>query len=115
MSFNRFGNSSNFLIWIILIIIATGFGSFGNVLGINCVKVNECVNDKYSRKHYKGKTCYTEPVSGPGFGAGGFGGVFRGNVLFIILVIVLLFLCKDKEEDCCDNVVDTEEDFEYSS
>jgi hypothetical protein len=110
MNLDRFRGSNNFLIWIVLIVIALGFGKCGNPFGINAFSTDTCGEGKKSRRHYKGNYCNTKPICKPGTGIGGFNGLFAGNGLFIILVIVLLILCKDEKKDCNDDIVVSVED-----
>lgn len=101
MNFDKLKGSNNFLIWVILVIIAVGFGKCGDSLGVNLFKIDNCHDDKHSRKHCKTNVCYTNPVGGRSLGPGGLNSFFGGNGLFILLVIGLLFLCKDNNS--CDN------------
>lgn len=103
--------SNNTIIWILLFIVIFGFGKGKNLLGHQSVS-NTCLNDKHrGRGRSRRITPAPYPSGGilgglgiPGFGgAGGAGGILGGNGAFLLVIIALLFLCKDPKKD------DTEE------
>lgn len=96
--------NGNFLIWILLIILVLGFGKYKNTLGLNFIQSGGA-EERGSRRHNKGDSTYIKKGQGA-YGAL-FGGktftagsnIMGGNGLFILIVIALLFLCKDKKND----------------
>lgn len=88
--------SSNILVWIIVIAIALGFGKCGSALGLNLAPANDYVDDRHSRRR-GGHDYYPKPIGFGNFGLGKYGNLFGGNLLFILLVIALLFVCKDSD------------------
>lgn len=114
------GNGSNKLvIWVLVIIIVFGFGkgkkfsnfNFQNQSGIG----NSPPNKKYASQRHKRKQHITSNsfnnnsnlldslgVSfGSGFGgknSGGIGKMLGGNALFVVIIVAVIFLCKDKTE-----------------
>lgn len=103
--------SNNTIIWILLFIVIFGFGKGKNLLGHQSVS-NTFLNDKHRGKSRSRKITPVPYPSGgilgglgiPGFGgAGGAGGILGGNGAFLLVIIALLFLCKDPKKD------DTEE------
>ena len=110
MNFNKFRGSNNFLIWAVLIIIALGFGKSGNPLGINIFNVDNCVDNKRSRRHHRDDYHNTKSICAPNRGIGGLSGLFAGNGLFVLLIIVLLLLCKEEKDVCRDDIVVSKDD-----
>jgi hypothetical protein len=102
MNFEKFGDSSNFLIWIVLIAIVFGFGKCRELLDVNFVKVNEGGNAKQQCGH--NRNVYVNKRGND------LNRILGGNGLFIILVIALLFLCKDKKEEYKEKDFDEVED-----
>lgn len=99
--------SNNFLIWIVVLFIIIGFGTSSSALGINFFNPQKN-NQKSSHKHYPDKKAYIAgqnkggllPIPAPG----GSRGLFGGNGIFLIAIIVLLLICKDeKKEECIDD------------
>jgi hypothetical protein len=82
------GGGSKFLVWILLIIIVVGFGKGSKFVGVNFPQ--------------PGKT-YTPPRGAKGGGTypvkglAGLGGVFNSNLIFILIVVAILFIAKDKK------------------
>ena len=115
MGFEKITGNNNFIVWIIIFIVALGFGKCGSAFGINVFTPpvnNDCDNDHKSRKHCK--EVYGRPAGVPPFGIpapagfvrpGGIGGLFGGNALFVIVIIALLFLCKDGVPTATNNTV----------
>lgn len=105
MDFNKIGGgSNNFIIWILLFVIVFGFGKCGNTLGFNLFRVNQCNDVKYNnRKHCKNTCDVVQPIGINNWGIGGVGGLFGGNILFIIVIIALLFICKDDKNEFSDS------------
>lgn len=113
LNFNKLGKSNDLLLWIVLIVIIVGFGKSGNTLGINLFKGYDCEEDKHSRRHYKDNVAYNKPIALPGSTLGGINNIFGENGFFILLVIAILFLCKDEKQDCNKACIDgAEEKFE---
>ena len=124
MGIEKITGNNNFIVWIIIFVVALGFGKGGSALGINVFPppVNvDCDNDHKSRKHCK--DAYGKPVGAPPFGIpapvgvirpGGIGGLFGGNVLFIVAIVALLFLCKDGAIAANNTVVNIDPDDEIN-
>lgn len=94
--------SNNFLIWALLAVIVFGFGKGRSVLETAFLQFGKVPDNKHqSRRRYKG----TVPVASvPLMGFGSFGkspisSFLGGNGLFIIVVIALLLLCRDKANE----------------
>lgn len=100
--------SSNFLIWLLIAVIVFGFGKGRSVIEnafVQFGKVPENMNHSRSRRRYHGAVPATAiPIMGFGsFGRRPLNGFLGGNGLFIIVVIALLFLCKDKTDDAVND------------
>lgn len=118
MDFEKIGGSSNIVLWILLLVIVFGFGKSGDILGIKKLYNKNPIDDNHSRKHYKSDVNYHKSSGIPGLGIGGLGGIgvpgsigglFGGNLIFIIVVVALLLLCKDgkktfEEPVICEDV-----------
>jgi hypothetical protein len=102
MNFEKFGDSSNFLIWVVLIAIVFGFGKCRDLLDVNFIKINECGDAKQRCGH--NRNIY------PNRRGNDINRILGGNGLFIILIIALLFLCKDKKGECKEADFDEVED-----
>lgn len=106
--------SNNFLIWLLLGVIVFGFGKGRSIFESGIFQVTRVPENRHhSRRHYRGAA----PIAAtPFLGLGGLGsgsstGFLGGNGLFIIVVIALLFICKDKvSEEAKDTYSDFEED-----
>ncbi|MDP4088535.1 MAG: hypothetical protein Q8930_04585 [Bacillota bacterium] len=102
--------SNSFLIWIVVIFIILGFGTSSNVLGINFLnKSND--NQKGSRKHHPDNKVFPGGTNKGGLlpvmGMDGSKGFLGGNGLFLIAIVALLFILKDKEEKKEESIDDT--------
>lgn len=106
--------SNNIFIWVVLLVIIFGFGKGRNILiAPPPPPICEPKDEKHKcRHHSKELVCQPPPPGGlfsGGLFSGGFlgqnglfgnGGFLGGNGLFILIIIGLLFLCKDpKNED----------------
>lgn len=95
------GGNSNFIIWVLLFVLILGFGKGRETLGINLIKQDRC-DERKGRKGRKDDFSYANK------GYGGVGGLFGGNaavgsplggnIVFILIIIAILFLSKDKKE-----------------
>jgi hypothetical protein len=110
MNFNKFGDSNNLLIWVVLIAIVIGFGNCREMFGVGLINNNGRCDINHRDRHngnaycgVKGNVIAPNPL-------GGINGFIGGNGFFIALVVVLLFLCKDKKEDCEDKDFECLED-----
>lgn len=106
--------NSNFIIWILLIVLILGFGKCSKTIGINLFQTQDC-DEHRSRRHGKNDYTYTKP--GFAFGAPlTKNSPLGGNAIFIVIVVALLFFCKDKKNEVVNDteykVVD-EENTEY--
>lgn len=105
--------SNNFIIWALLAVLVFGFGKGRSVLETTIFQFGKVPDNKNrSRRHYKGTLPVTAaPLMGFGsFGQGSVSSFLGGNGLFIIIVIALLFICKDKvEEEASDTYSEPEE------
>jgi hypothetical protein len=110
------GGSSNFLIWILLAVVIFGFGKGRSIIGPNIFQAGAVPPEpSQSRKRGKGPIPPPPPPPGPlgglgAFGKGPIGGMLGGNLLFIVIVIVLLVMCKEKKvADNPNTYVDVDE------
>jgi hypothetical protein len=98
VNLNKIGGSGNLLVWIIVAVIALGFGKYGNALGLNLGTTDNYSYDKHSRKHHN-DDYYPKSVGIASLVPGRFGGLFGGNIVFVLLVVALLFVCNDKKDE----------------
>ena len=87
------GKNNNFILWALLFVLILGFGKCSKYLGINANNGND-----YNRKHCRNGHTY----GNTGLGVYGNllgGNIFGNNIVFILIVIALLFICKDKKND----------------
>lgn len=98
--------SSDILIWILLLFVIFGFGKYKNLLGASTNLDCSCS----SHKRCRGKSCSCSNVNnnsicenGNFFGLGSFNKIFQGNWIFILVIIGILFLCKDSNDTCNDS------------
>jgi hypothetical protein len=103
--------SNNFLIWLLLGVIVFGFGKGRSVFESGIFQTGQVPENKHhSRRHYRGA-----PPAAPFMGLGNlnYGSInsaLGGNGIFIIAVIALLFLCKDKAaEEVSDSYTECDE------
>lgn len=89
--------SNNYLIWILVAVVVLGFGNSSNVLGFNFFNVPN--SKPGSHKHYSGgKGCAAPAVKTSILPVGTQGGFLGGNGLFLLIIVALLFLCKDDKK-----------------
>lgn len=111
------GNGSNKLIvWALVLVIIFGFGKGKKFNNFNFQKqpysAPKSSKSKYASQHRK-KRHITEKTSdnnsfnnksffnfGTSFGGGskGIGKILGGNALFIVVIVAVIFFCKEKEE-----------------
>jgi hypothetical protein len=94
--------SNNYIIWALLAVLVFGFGKGRSVLETTIFQFGKVPDNRHrSRRHYKGALPATAaPLMGFGsFGQGSINSFLGGNGLFIIIVIALLFISKDKVEE----------------
>lgn len=98
------GSGSNkILVWILIFIVVFGFGNGKKCCGLNCneceVKRERCSSHRRRRRSRCSKECCNlNNGMGGLFGNFGFNKFFGNNGLFILVIIGLLFLCRDKKE-----------------
>ncbi|MDT8719130.1 hypothetical protein IAI10_20990 [Clostridium sp. 19966] len=96
--------SNDIFLWVVVLFIVLGFGKAGPILGLNFLTPppeKDCGNGK----HGNDNKC--EPPKAPLLipQLGGMGNIFGSNIIFIVAVVAILFLCKDenKEKPICDD------------
>jgi hypothetical protein len=105
--------SSNFIIWLLLAVIVFGFGKGRSVFESGIFQIGKVPETKHqSRRRYRGAPPVTAPplMGFRGLGFGGTNGFLGGNGIFIIAVVALLLLCKDKtDEEVRDGYMEADE------
>lgn len=102
--------SNSFIIWAIILIIVFGFGKGKNCLNtFACFEnTDPCCNDHHhhhsSRHHEKECCCYPTTTNFCGTGCG-IGNLFGGNTFFILIIVALLFLCRDSDDRCTSDAI----------
>lgn len=91
--------SSNIIIWVVVISVILGFGNSSQALGFGLFGTQG--NNDLDGKGYNGGGNYgqgfTNMILGPKFAQIN-NGFLKGNGLFIIAIVVIIFLCKDKKK-----------------
>lgn len=104
----KLGTGSNkIIIWIFIIIIIFGFGNGRKACNLNfkgCeVKEEKCYSSHRKCRKNRSSSCHYKHesegcIGTEGFGNGVFSKIFGNNGLFIIIIIALIVLCKEKKE-----------------
>jgi hypothetical protein len=93
--------SNDFLIWALVAVIVLGFGKSSSTLGFNFFNFLDNMPNTGHKNYDRGKNCAVPggkagafPVGSPGV----LGGFLGGNGLFLLVIVALLFLCKDDKK-----------------
>lgn len=104
---NAGGGSNKLIVWALVLVIIFGFGKgkrFNNFSFPNQANFTEkSSKNKYYSGSHKKKHVPTENYNNNQFfnfsgGNKGFGKMLGGNVLFVVVIIAVIFFCKEKEE-----------------
>ena len=102
--------SSKLIVWALVLIVIFGFGKGKKFSNFNFQQQpkseSKSSKNKYASRHSRKRHITEEafnnsPFSnlGASFGANkGIGKMLGGNALFIIVIVAVIFFCKDKEE-----------------
>lgn len=107
------GSGSNkILTWILIFVIVFGFGNGKKCLGFNsgeCEVPQEGNCGSHRRGHRnrgKNECCNVNNGIGNLFGNGSFNNILGNNGLFILVIVGLLFLCRNKKETTTTTTTD---------
>ncbi|AJA48974.1 hypothetical protein CPAST_c29080 [Clostridium pasteurianum DSM 525 = ATCC 6013] len=103
---NSGGGSNKLIVWALVLIVIFGFGKgkkFGNFNFQNQSNfAQKSSKGKYASAHNKKKHVTSEAFNSNqffNFGKNkGFGKMLGGNALFIVVIVAVIFFCKEKEE-----------------
>lgn len=91
------------IVWILILVIIFGFGNGKNCCNVKCGECEEreeCCSShhKKCRNRCNNQCCNVNNGFGSFFGNAGFGQLLGNNGLFILVIIGLLVLCREKRE-----------------
>jgi hypothetical protein len=100
------GSNNNLIIWVVVLVLIFGFGNGRNMFNLNfsqCEPKEGCCSShgKHKRRYSSDCSCSDNLNMGQnGINNGfGFGRIIGNNGLFIAAVVLLLFLCREKESE----------------